>query len=35
VNDTIFMVRCKNSHAAFLCDIGRLKVEDRTHLIEG
>ena len=34
VNDTIFMVRCNNSQAAFLCDIGRLKGEDRTHLIE-
>jgi hypothetical protein len=28
------MVRCNNSQAAFLCDIGRLKGEDRTHLIE-
>ena len=34
VNDTILMVRCKNAHGAFLCDIGRLNGPDRTHLIE-
>ena len=34
VNDTLLLVRSENAQGAFLCDIGRLNGQDRTHLIE-